>query len=149
LFILFFVAVLELGIVHALEVVKADLPVQFPIDSALLGLQAGQTAHFVARRGAQELFGEPVQAAMIGLLQVANPSLEAMHRPTGAPLAVGEGMLAIMSNDIDLAHQRMLEQEITVLFPPTKSADGSESEMVVYDPDGVRIHVVERHLTKK
>jgi hypothetical protein len=53
--------------------------------------------------------------------------------------------MAIVSSDIATIYERAKELGVTVLLPPTLSADESESEMVIYDPDGIRIHVVERH----
>ena len=80
---------------------------------------------------------------MIGLLEVDGPALPRMVRP--ADLAVGEAMMAVMTNDIGAVHERLLGLDARILYPPTRSPDGSESELVVHDPDGLRIHVVDRH----
>lgn len=110
-----------------------------------LQLSEKQTAHFVVLRGAKSVKGRELGGAMIGLLQVDNPPLPAMRRPENVTMASGEAMLAIVTSDIALVHSRMQDFGVKVLLPPTKYADGKESEMVAYDPDGMRIHVVERH----
>lgn len=115
----------------------------------MLQLAPGQTAHFVVLEGADAIGGRNVSAAMIGLLNIANPPLERLARPGNATLATGEGVMAIITNDIATVHERMRELDATILLPPTRSADGSESELVAYDPDGVRLHVVERHLPRE
>jgi catechol 2,3-dioxygenase-like lactoylglutathione lyase family enzyme len=111
-----------------------------------LQLEEGQTAHFVVLRGADKIGERELTGAMIGLLQVSNPALPAMHRPGPATMATGEAMMAIVTSDIQAVYERMLELESEILLPPTKYAGGNESELVVYDPDGIRIHVVERHV---
>ncbi len=82
-------------------------------------------------------------AAMIGLLGVT-PPLPVMRRPGGADLAVGEGMLAVMTTDMDRVYTRLQQLNARILLPPMTSPDGSERELVFHDPDGIRIHVVER-----
>ena len=114
-----------------------------PSVTAMLGLAERQTARFAVLHGAESLKGEPVNSAMIGLLEVDGPALPRMVRP--ADLAVGEAMMAVMTNDIGAVHERLLGLDARILYPPTRSPDGSESELVVHDPDGIRIHVVERH----
>ncbi|MDH3619917.1 MAG: VOC family protein [Gammaproteobacteria bacterium] len=110
-----------------------------------LQLQDRQTAHFVVLRGAKSIDGKELHGAMIGLLYVDNPPLPAIERPAGATMTTGEGMLAIVTSDIQLIYKRMLELDANVLLPPTKYGNGRESEMVVHDPNGIRIHVVQRH----
>ncbi len=67
-----------------------------------------------------------------------------MRRPGGADLAVGEGMLAVMTTDMDRVYTRLQQLNARILLPPMNSPDGSERELVFHDPDGIRIHVVER-----
>ena len=111
----------------------------------MLGLSDLQTAHFTVLHGSERLDGEPVAKSMIGLLYVAGPELEAIERPASHSLAIGEAMLAIMTDDIAAVFQRVRELDATILMEPMPSPDGSESELVLRDPDGLRIHVVERH----
>ena len=110
-----------------------------------LQLAPGQTVHFTVLRGASEVGEISGPGAMIGLMEIDNPPLPAMQRPGPGTIATGEGVLAIVASDMDTIYERMLELDARVLYPPTKSPDGSESELVVYDPDGLRIHVVVRH----
>ena len=95
--------------------------------------------------GAKIVRGTAVEGAMIGLLRIQDPTLPVMTRPAGADLAVGENMLAVVTTDIETAYARMQAQGVKILLPPTPAPDGSESEMVVHDPDGIRVHVVQRH----
>ena len=125
--------------------VSFDGDITRPTVKQQLGLLDSQTAHFVVLKGSDQIRGENLGSAMIGLLMIANPSPPVMTRPDGADLAVGETMLALMTSDIQSAYRRLREQRARILLPPTKAPDGSESEMVVHDPDGVRVHLVERH----
>lgn len=110
-----------------------------------LQLEEGRKVSFAVLKGASSVKGRELTGAMIGLLHVDNPPLAEMVRPGPDTMATGEGMMAIVSSDIASIYERVQELGATVLWPPTLSADESESEMVVYDPDGIRIHVVERH----
>lgn len=115
-----------------------------PAVREMLHLEAGQRARFIVLHSAEELDGEHPGGAMIGLLQVSNPGLPSMRRPAGRGLASGEGILAIMTSDIEAVALRLRELGAHILFGPARSADESEAELVVYDPDGIRIHVVQR-----
>ena len=111
----------------------------------MLQLADGQTVHFVILRGAKAVGGEDKNSAMIGLLRVDNPPLPVMRRPEGHSLVAGEAMMAILTSDIKMVERRSKELGATILYGPTRSADGSESELVLHDPDGFRIHVVQMH----
>jgi hypothetical protein len=86
---------------------------------------------------------------MIGLMHIDNPPVPAIERPGPGTISTGEGVLAIVASDMALVHARMLELGAVIVYPPTKSPDGSESELVLYDPDGIRIHVVVRHVERQ
>lgn len=120
-----------------------------PDVAAKLQLQEDQTARFVVLHGAEEIAGEPVSGAMIGLMHIDNPPVPAIERPGPATIASGEGVLAIVASDMDLVWARMQELGATILYPPTKSPDGTESELVVYDPDGIRVHIVVHHAAQQ
>lgn len=109
-----------------------------------LKLQPGQRASFVVLRSSNVIKGQKRDAAMIGLLSVTNPQPAAMKRPEGVELAAGEAMMAVVTSDIGKVYARLQELGAHVLLPPMKSPDGREAELVVHDPSGVRIHVVER-----
>lgn len=110
-----------------------------------LGLPDDQRVHFVVLKGAERVRGTAVTGAMIGLLEIQNPTPATMTRPRGVDLAVGESMLAVVTSDIDHAYRRAQALGVRVLLPPTKAPDGSEAEMVLHDPDGIRVHVVQRY----
>ena len=122
-----------------------DGPVERPIVNEMLQLDPEQRVYFVVLRGSDDVKGVELDGAMIGLLHVDNPPLPKMHRPGPGTLATGEGMMALLTSDIAGVYERLQAMGATVLYPPTLSPDGSESELVVYDPDGIRLHIVERH----
>lgn len=107
-----------------------------------LQLQETQTAWFVVLHGAEAVGGRDTAGAMIGLIKVDNPPLERISRPGPGTLAVGEGILAVVASDMEKVYARMLELGVEILYPPTDSPDGEYAELVVYDPDGLRVHIV-------
>lgn len=109
-----------------------------------LKLKPGQRASFVVLRSSNVIKGQKRDAAMIGLLSITNPAPPVMRRPEGVDLAAGEAMMAVVTNDIGKVYARLKELGAHILVAPLKSADGRETELVVHDPSGVRIHVVER-----
>ena len=111
----------------------------------LLQLHDGQTARFVVLKGGDTIGGQSLSSAMIGLMQIDNPPLQKLERPGEQSLAAGESVMAIVTEDIAVVYDRLLELNARVLHPPTIKPNGSETELVVYDPDGVRIHVVQSH----
>ena len=115
-----------------------------PIVKTQLGIDPEQTASFVVLSNNQVINGVRRDAAMIGLLSIGNPELPVMRRPRGHDLATGEGMLAVRTTDIGTVFERLQELDARILLEPLTSPDGRERELVVHDPDGVRLHVVER-----
>ena len=115
-----------------------------PAVRAQLGLEEGQTAWFCVLASDDIVAGEQLDGAMIGLLAISNPPPPTLRRPEGADLAIGEGMLAIVTSDIHTVRDRVAALGARILLEPMRSPDGREWEMVLHDPDGVRIHVVER-----
>jgi catechol 2,3-dioxygenase-like lactoylglutathione lyase family enzyme len=109
-----------------------------------LGLEPTQRAWFTVLVSSQVIAGIRRDGAMFGLLSITNPSPPVMRRPDGAPLAVGEAMMAVRTTDIATVHARLKELGARLLLEPMRSADGRQTELVVYDPDGIRIHVVQR-----
>jgi catechol 2,3-dioxygenase-like lactoylglutathione lyase family enzyme len=122
---------------------SGDITSQWVTD--LLQLDAQQTVRFAILYGSDEMAGVDRSSAMIGLLEVANPPLPTVQRPEGHTVIAGEGVLAMVTSDIDLVHTKLMELGGTILFGPQESVSGVESELVFYDPDGIRVHVVERH----
>ena len=114
-----------------------------PAVRQMLQLSDSQTAHFVVLRGADSIAGEPVSSAMLGLLKIAGPSVGDLDHDKDHSLKNGQVILAIVTADIEAVYERLLMLDAEVLYAPTIAADGSEIELVVNDPDGIRIHVVQ------
>jgi hypothetical protein len=72
------------------------------------------------------------------------PVLLSPHRPSDVNLVSGEAMMAMRATDIDTVYARLQELDAKILLHPMKSPDGIQIELVVHDPDGTRVHVVER-----
>ncbi len=109
-----------------------------------LQLAAGQRAWFTVLKSSQVIEGIRRDGAMIGLLSITNPAPPVMRRPEGHDLAIGEAMLAVRTTDIATVRARLGELGARILLEPLRSADGKQTELVVHDPDGIRIHVVQR-----
>ncbi len=124
--------------------VRFDGDITRPAVIEQLGLVPGQTAWFVVLEGAASLHGRPANGAMIGLLRVEHPAPPVLQRPPGASLAGGEAMLAIETDQFAAIERRLRRLGAPFVVQPVTSADGSEIEMVVRDPSGMRVHVVER-----
>jgi catechol 2,3-dioxygenase-like lactoylglutathione lyase family enzyme len=77
-------------------------------------------------------------------LSITDPAPPVLRRPEGHDLAVGEAMLAVRTSDIATVRERLDELGARILLEPMRSADGRQTELVVHDPDGIRIHVVQR-----
>jgi catechol 2,3-dioxygenase-like lactoylglutathione lyase family enzyme len=130
---------------HALgyEVVS-DRVIDNPVVKRQLGLEPARSVRFVILRSSHLIEGQRREGAQLGLLQVGNPPLPVLSRPAGALLASGESMMALRTSDIALVYRRLRELGARIVLEPMQSPDGRETELVVHDPDGVRIHVVQR-----
>jgi catechol 2,3-dioxygenase-like lactoylglutathione lyase family enzyme len=109
-----------------------------------LGIARGQTAYFVVLDTASRLGAREVRSAMLGLLKVDHPSPPRVLRSGAAPLAVGESMLAIETTDIREVERRLRALGAPFVVEPHAAPDGSEIEMVIRDPVGTRVHVVQK-----
>lgn len=109
-----------------------------------LGLASGQHAWFTVLKSSQVVEGIRRDGAMIGLLSITDPAPPVLRRPEGHDLAVGEAMLAVRTSNIATVRERLDELGARILLEPMRSADGRQTELVVHDPDGIRIHVVQR-----
>jgi catechol 2,3-dioxygenase-like lactoylglutathione lyase family enzyme len=110
----------------------------------LMGLGPEQRVRFAILESSHIIEGIRREGAGLGLIQVSNPSPPVMSRPEGAMLASGESMMAVRTSDIETVYQRLQELGARIVIEPITTTDGSETELVVHDPDGVRIHVVQR-----
>jgi catechol 2,3-dioxygenase-like lactoylglutathione lyase family enzyme len=124
--------------------VISDSIITNPVVKTQMGLPQDRTVRFAILRSSHVIEGRRREGAQLGLIQVGNPGLPVMRRPAGADLASGEAMMAVRTTHIALVYARMKELRARILLEPMMSADGRETELVVHDPDGVRIHVVQR-----
>jgi catechol 2,3-dioxygenase-like lactoylglutathione lyase family enzyme len=124
--------------------VLSDSVITNPVVKTQMGLPQDRTVRFAILRSSHVIAGRRREGAQLGLIQVGNPALPVMRRPSGADLASGEAMMAVRTTDIALVYARMKELGARILLEPMTSADGRETELVVHDPDGVRIHIVQR-----
>ncbi|MBL8645502.1 MAG: VOC family protein [Rhodospirillaceae bacterium] len=122
----------------------SDNVITNPIVKTQMGLSPERTVRFAVLRSSHMIAGKKREGAQLGLIQVGNPALPVMKRPAGADLAAGEAMMAMRTTDIKLVYARLKELKARILLEPMVSPDGRETELVVHDPDGVRIHVVQR-----
>jgi catechol 2,3-dioxygenase-like lactoylglutathione lyase family enzyme len=122
----------------------ADREIDREIVKIQMGVAMDQTIRFVILKSSHEILGKKREGAGLGLIQVGNPAPPIMTRPDGAELASGEAMMAVRTSDIETVYARLQELGAKFLLHPMKSPDGTQTELVVHDPDGVRIHVVER-----
>jgi catechol 2,3-dioxygenase-like lactoylglutathione lyase family enzyme len=124
--------------------VLGDRVIDREIVKTQMNLNMDQTIRFVILTSSHEILGKRREGAGIGLIQVGNPAPPVMTRPGDAILASGEAMMAIRTTDIETVYARLKELGARIVLEPMKSPDGLQTELVVHDPDGVRIHVVER-----
>lgn len=124
--------------------VLSDSVITNPVVKTQMGLPQDRSVRFAILRSSHVIEGRRREGAQLGLIQVGNPALPVMRRPGGADLASGEAMMAVRTTDIALVYARMKELGTRILLEPMTSADGRETELVVHDPDGVRIHIVQR-----
>lgn len=128
--------------------VLADRNIDREIVKIQMGVAMDQTLRFVILKSSHEILGKKRNGAGLGLIQIGNPAPPIMIRPNDADLASGETMMAVRTSDIETVYARLQELGAKFLLHPMKSPDGTQTELVVHDPDGVRIHVVERPDTK-
>lgn len=124
--------------------VLADREIDREIVKIQMGVAMDQTIRFVILKSSHEILGKKREGAGLGLIQIGNPAPPIMTRPVDADLATGEAMMAVRTSDIETVYERLKELDAKFLLHPMKSPDGTQTELVVHDPDGVRIHVVER-----
>ncbi len=124
--------------------VLMDRDITRPIIIEQMGLESEQKVRFVILKSSHIIEGKKREGAGIGLIQVSNPAPPVMTRPDSATLASGEMMMAVRTTDIDTVYQRLQELDAKILLHPMRAHEGTAWELVVHDPDGIRIHVVQR-----
>ena len=115
-----------------------------PVVKTQMGVAQDRAVRFAILRSSHMIEGKKREGAQLGLVQVGNPALPVMKRPGNADLASGETMMAVRTTNMALVYARMKEMKVRILLEPMTSPDGKETELVVHDPDGVRIHIVQR-----
>ena len=115
-----------------------------PANRVLLALTAGQDARFVVLDCERTFSGRTHTATGIGLLTFTGRDLPRLEQPGGNAFASGQAMLAMMTSDLDTVIARLRELGAPILAGPVTGHEGREREIVTSDPDGTRIHVVER-----
>jgi catechol 2,3-dioxygenase-like lactoylglutathione lyase family enzyme len=124
--------------------VLSDSVITNPVVKTQMGVAQDRTVRFAILKSSHMIEGKKREGAQLGLIQVGNPALPVMSRPNKADLASGETMMALRTTNMNLVYARMKEMKVRILLEPMTSPDGTESELVVHDPDGVRIHIVQR-----
>lgn len=124
--------------------VTQHLVLEDSLTKAQLGIPPSRRATFALLVNDAVIGGRRRPTASIGLLQLDTPASAPLVRPDGEVLAAGEHVMALRTNDIRAVHQTLQRLGARYAVEPVTTADGSATELVVYDPDGVRIHVVQR-----
>jgi catechol 2,3-dioxygenase-like lactoylglutathione lyase family enzyme len=124
--------------------VEREVDLDDALTKAQLGIPISRRARFALLVTDGVINGRRRPSASIGLLQLADPASTPLSRPVGEVLAIGEHAMALRTNDIGTVHARLQELGARYAVPPVSTDDGSATELVVYDPDGLRIHVVQR-----
>lgn len=121
--------------------VTRDAPIADKITFKHLGIADTHTAHIVVLQPDGEMNGVKRESAVLALLQVSNPPLPKVKRPTN--LAVGEVVMALRTDNIEAVIARLKEINATFAVDPVRTPDGL-IEMAVLDPDGVRMQINQR-----
>jgi catechol 2,3-dioxygenase-like lactoylglutathione lyase family enzyme len=123
--------------------VRYDGDITNPENRTLLGLKGGERARFIVLDSNREFSGKKHDGAAIGLLAVSRRKLGRLVHPRRNDLAAGEAMLAVETSDIAAVILRLRRLGTPILSGPITGHDGHQIEIVVRDPDGTRIHIVE------
>ena len=122
--------------------VLADRVIDRTIVKDQMNLDHDRSVRFVILRSSNIINGRERAGAQLGLIQIGNPAAKSMTRPAGEIVAAGEVMFATRTTDILKVERRMKEMGATFMLE--RMVVSEQQELVVWDPDGVRIHVVER-----
>lgn len=88
---------------------------------------------------------------IVGLFQISETPMATLHPPTGQP-ACGQTALVLSTNDFDGLHAALTAAGSRFLTPPVRypkrqasprSPAGIYREMIVYDPDGVPVSLLQ------
>jgi len=121
--------------------VTRDAPIADKITYKHLGIPDTHTARIVVLQGEGLLYGVKRESAVLALLQVSNPPLPKITRPSN--LAVGEVVMALRTDEIETVIARLKALKAVFAVEPVRTPDGL-IEMAVLDPDGVRMQINQR-----
>ena len=116
-----------------------------PVVNEQMNLPPEAKIYFSIYKKPRGFIGETdLDGAMVGLLQVENVELPTMIRPDDTPMVIGESMLAIRTRDIWAVDKKLKALGVRYLLEPMINNDGAHIELVVHDPNGIRVHIVQR-----
>jgi catechol 2,3-dioxygenase-like lactoylglutathione lyase family enzyme len=137
-----------LGIAHT-SVVVADMDRSLRFYQRLLGMtvttDSGVKGPFVS-----SVAGLPDVRMRIVLLDAGDPvarvELLQFHTPTSSGTApelpaIGTSHVAFLTDDIHKLHARLTAADVEAVSPPMN--DGRQWAMHVYDPDGIRVELIQ------
>ncbi len=79
--------------------------------------------------------------AYVALMGVEDAGLAPIDRPTGRDNAYNDVMLVHVTNNIDELHRRAVAGGYEVLSSPTLSRTGRAKQMLLRDPNGIKIEI--------
>lgn len=124
--------------------VERELDLVDAVTKAQLGIPMSRKARFALLVNDAVIGGQKRPSASVGLLQLDDPPSVPLSRPANEVLAIGEHVMALRTNDMPAVIARLKELTARFAIEPVITPDGKAIEIAVYDPDGLRIHVVQR-----
>lgn len=123
-----------------------DGDIEHPTNRYLLGLAPQEKARFVILRGDKQIDGQDVTTIGIGLMTInGRENIPVAPMPQDNSIAAGQAMLATRTDNMAelIARAKAFGAIMPVDVIETETRRGTELELVILDPDGVRIHVVQ------
>ena len=122
-----------------------DGDIEHPTNRIVLGLAPEEKARFIILRSDKQIDGQDVQTIGIGLMTIDGREIPNAEMPRDNSIAAGQAMLAMRTDNMAglVERARAFGAAITVEPVETETARGTELELVILDPDGVRMHVVQ------
>ncbi|MFN2098474.1 VOC family protein [Altererythrobacter sp. MF3-039] len=123
-----------------------DGDIEHPTNRIVLGLEPEEKARFIILRSDKQIDGQDVSTIGIGLLTIeGRDDIPNANMPNDNSIAAGQAMLAMRTDDMDGLVERATAFGAIMPVAPveTQTKRGTEYELVILDPDGVRMHVVQ------
>lgn len=102
----------------------------------LFGLDPGTPVYFLILQSSNH------RGAMLGLLEIQGLEIPAKGHSDAQKPRYGETILWFTTENLSRDHQRVQATNATIVAPPFDTQGGRE--MVVEDPDGVRLYLFEK-----